>query len=157
MAYSAGLFDAIFYNSNTYASPTWVKIADVGDVEVTDDVNPIPIKVRKYGHEINLPGQSVKSITFNMVTNVGATAWDALRTKMTSKGTVDIVAYYKYTDNSGAPTTGDKGIRMQAFFTKFPLTQPLEGADESACELVPDARIMSGESVVHEPEVYTAS
>ena len=154
---SAGIFDALYYNSGTYASPTLVKIDGISDLEMSDELNAILIKIRRFGHELNLPGQFKKGLTFTLLSEVGATAWEFLRTKWLAKTDFEVFVFYKYTDNAGAPTAGDKAIRIHGMLSKFPLTQPLEGADESACEFVPSVRLQGAETSIHEPAVYTAA
>lgn len=154
---SAGLFDALFYNSGTYASPTLVKIDSIENLTFDDDRNVMPLKIRRHMHELNLTGQAVKKLGYNIMTEPGGTVWDALHGFYNARTAVELFAFYKYTDNAGAPTTGDKAIRLNTEVSKFSRNQSLEEIDFNEVEHVPSARLMSGQSAINEPAVYTAA
>lgn len=55
--FSSGLFDHIFRNSNTYASPTLVEVDAIDDIESPSERNVISVKLRRYDNELSLLGQ----------------------------------------------------------------------------------------------------
>ena len=154
---SAGIFDALFYNSGTYASPTLVKIDGLENLTFDDDRNVIPLKIRRYMTELNLTGQMVKKLSFGLMTEPGGTVWDAIHAAYNNRTAIEIFAFYKYTDNSGSPSSGDKAIRLNCKVSKFSRNQELEAIDMNDVELVPSARLMASQSSVHEPDIYTVS
>ena len=156
MAGTAGLFDGFFYNSGTYASPTLVKFDGIENLTMNDERNLIPVKIRRHDHEMNLVGQSVKSITFNLMTEPGTTAWDFLYAAYVANTPVEFFMFYKYNDNAGAPTAGDKAWRIHCEISKFPHGQELESVDMNEVELAPSIRLQGTDTVVHEPAIYTA-
>lgn len=154
---SAGIFDALFYNSGTYSSPTLVKIDGIENVTFDDDRNPIALKVRRYMTELNLTGQRVLKLGYNIMTEPGGTVWDALHAAYNARTAIELFCFYKYTDDSGAPSTGDKAIRVNTEISKFSRNQSLEEIDMNEVEHIPSARLQGSETAIHEPAVYTAA
>lgn len=154
---SLGLLDALFINTGTYASPTLVKVDGIEKLGFPDERTAVLIKIRRHTHELNLLGQAKKGLTFNLLTEPGNTVWELFHTAYNAGAAKELFVFYKYNDSSGAPTSGDKAIRMHVQFTKFERNQNLEEGDFNDVECVPTIKLQDTETSVHEPAIYTVS
>lgn len=154
---SAGIFDALFYNTGTYASPTLVKLDSIENLTFDDDRTVMDLKTRRNMTVLHLTGLRTLKLGYNIMTEPGGTNWDAIHGYYNARTAVEMFVFYKYTDNAGAPTTGDKAIRLNTELSKFSRSQELEGIDFNEVEHVPSARLQGAASAIVEPAVYTAA
>lgn len=152
--FSAGLFDHIYRNSNTYASPTLVEVDAIDDIESPSERNVISVKLRRYDNELNLLGQLKKSLTFKIATEPADTSWLAIKAAHDNNTPIEMFLFYFYVDNAGQPAATSKALRATFVVSKFGLSQPLEALDVNEVEMMPSANGVGGLGIV-EPAFYT--
>lgn len=100
-------FGKLYRNSATYATPTWVLVDNVGDVEVTDEMAEVVLKLRMgLGNNMFLPGERSQSLGFKMLYNPADTSQAALRTAYLGRSQVDAILL-----DQAVATVGSSGPR----------------------------------------------
>lgn len=112
-----------YRNTGTYASPTWVEVAEIGDLSIPDlSMGLAELKRRAKDWTKNLPSliQSV-AVEFRLHHGLDATNFDAIRTAFFA-GTAEEWAIM----NGSITTTSNEGLRIPVLVEQFPWDQPLE-------------------------------
>lgn len=143
-----GLNAKAYYNSGTYGSPTWVLTSNVGDVNVTDEMNTTSIQVRSQGgFEVEVAGLRKVAFEFSMVYDQGDSAQTALRSAYAARTKTDFL----FLDQAQA-TSGSSGLRVLGLLTKFARQEKINEA------LMVDVRIAPTYDSTNAPvSAYTAS
>jgi len=144
MTMSAGLYDKLYLNTGTYASPTLVEIDGIGDVDAQYDRNAIEVKLRRFDMITNLPGLRKRSFSFPIVSEPDAAVCVALRAAIDTGSTKELFFFYKYIDDGGQPDTGSKAVRAQVIISKFSESQKLEDLDVNEVECQIAANLLTG-------------
>lgn len=113
----------LYRNTNTVAAPTWVEIAEIGDVSMPDLSRGVAeVKRRTSDFTKNLPSiiQSI-AIEFKLFHGISTTNFDAIRASFFA-GTVEEWAIM----NGDITVTGNEGLRLPVIIEQFPWDQPLE-------------------------------
>lgn len=152
--FSAGLFDHLFRNSNTYASPTLVEVDAIEDLDAMSERNAITVKLRRYDNELNLLGQFKRSLSFKLATEPADASWLAIKAAHDNNTPIEMFAFYFYVDNAGQPASTSKALRATFVVSKFGQSQPFEGLDVNEVEMIPSANAVGGLTLV-EPAFYT--
>ena len=153
--FSVGLFDHLYRNSNTHASPTLVEVDAIDDLDSPSERNQISVKLRRYDNELVLMGQLKKSLTFKLATEPADASWLAIKASHDNNTPIEMFAFYYYVDNAGQPAATSKALRATFVVTKFGISQPFEGLDVNEVEMMPSANAVGGLTLV-EPAFYTA-
>lgn len=115
----------LYRNTGTFASPTWVEIAEVGDVNLSDFTRQMA-ELKRRGKQFTKNLASLINsivITFKLPFGLGASTYTYLRTAFLA-GTAFEVAIM-----SGDITTpGEEGLRCPILLEQFPWNQALEEA-----------------------------
>lgn len=134
----------LYYNSATNASPTWVEIDEIGDLDVSDmSWSEAELKLRLSIWVKSLPAMLSASIEFSLLYRGEATVFEALRTAWLAK------TPYQYAVADGAiATAGTHALKIYCYIQAFPLTQPLEGvAMVEKCRLKP-AHFVESDAII---------
>lgn len=138
-------------NTGTNASPTWVTVSIVGDVELSGlSVVKAGVDLRSSAYKLSLPGKFEEfTISVALANHIGNTVFDALRTAFFAK-TINQYAVA----NGGITTSGTQGFKAFCFISEFPWSQPIG-------DLGTHAMVLSGawyeeSSVQIEPAWFTA-
>ena len=122
----------LYRNSNTYASPTWTEIAEIGDVSITDfTMGLAEMKRRANNFTKNLASlfQPI-AVEFRLIHGLGATMYGLLRTDHFAGTPREYVVM-----DGSITTTGNTGLRIPAYLSQFPFDQPLEDVAGYDCRL----------------------
>jgi len=133
----------LYYNSGTYASPTWVLIADVNDVSVPMTKNKADVSTRSSRYKMYGGGQLELGMNFRYLHNVGT---DSIHAVFLAAYHTDTPKEFAAMDGAIA-TTGSKGQR--GFMLCFDHSQD-QGNDDGIfynIELAP-ARFIESAAVV---------
>lgn len=143
-----------YYNSATHASPTWVLLGQIGDESVDFSRKLALLELRESKYEANLAAGIMLNVSFPLLYNPGATAYDALETMSRAAGSSATKEFFFA--NGPAATNGTKGPRAFMVIENFPLRKPLNGVtmiDQMTLKLgygyESSARV--------EPDIYTVS
>jgi hypothetical protein len=110
-----GLNGKAYYNSASYGTPTWVLTSNVGDINVTDEMNTSQIQVRSQsGFEVTIAGLRKVAFEFSMVYDQADAAQTAFRTAYAARTKTDFLFLDQATG-----TAGSSGLRVQGILTKF--------------------------------------
>ena len=123
----------LYYNSATNASPTWVQIAQVEDVNVDQlawDTAELTRRASRFVLEI----ATVMRIgcMFKLWHGLGATVFDAIRTAFFARtATIFAIA------NGPIATAGTEYLKLPALVKEFPWNQPLREVSSHDVRIVP--------------------
>ena len=136
-----------YYNSGTYASPTWNLLSNMGEVSPTDEFQDVDIPLRvNGGFSAGVPGFRNIAFAWKMLFKLDDTAQAGLRTKARARTPTE----FAFLDQAVA-TVGAVGIRGTFYMKKFNRAEE----DGKPCmvevEIKPDAR------AAQPPEDYVAS
>lgn len=135
-----------YYNSGSYASPTWVLWSNVGDIDVTDERTKIEIAIRAgNGFKFTAPGLRDIGYSGKSLYDPGDTTQTALKTAY-DDGTAK---EFLFLDQAQA-TAGSAGLRALMAITKFARPEPIDGVMMIDWELKPAY-------TSNVPALYTAS
>lgn len=118
MPCEVGFDHKLYYNSATHASPTWVEVAQVGDLSADVLRRLAEVLIRESRWPGNCVGSFDATITFPMLYNPGGTAFDALRTMFFANGSSAHKQFYIADGASG--TSGTQGLRIACVMENFP-------------------------------------
>ena len=146
MAYVLGMNAKLYYNTGSYASPTWTLIDNVRDLTLNLERGDTDITTRGgAGWRQSVATLADGSIDFGMVWDTADTVFTAIKNAFVNNTTVEFLAL----DGLQA-TTGSQGLRATMAITSFSRNEGLEDAltvDVSAKTAYAD----------NAPEWYTAS
>tara|TARA_R100000458_G_C8260495_1_gene236040 strand:+ start:472 stop:912 length:441 start_codon:yes stop_codon:yes gene_type:complete len=146
MAYVLGMNAKLYYNTGSYASPTWTLIDNVRDLTLNLERGDTDITTRGGGGwRQSVATLADGSIDFGMVWDTADTVFTAIKNAFINNTTVEFLAL----DGLQA-TTGSQGLRATMAITSFSRNEGLEDAltvDVSAKTAYAD----------NAPEWYTAS
>ena len=146
MAYVLGMNAKLYYNTGSYASPTWTLISNVRDLTLNLERGDTDITTRGGGGwRQSVATLADGSIDFGMVWDTADTVFTAIKDAFINNTTVEFLAL----DGLQA-TTGSQGLRATMAITSFSRNEGLEDAltvDVSAKTAYAD----------NAPEWYTAS
>ncbi len=130
MALTSGAEMYGYYNSNTWASPTWVLLDQIVDLNKTRSRNKIEVKNRASTFKRFLAGLKEYGITFGLTRDDANTAQTALDAAYEA-ATLTSFAFA----NGPIATTGTKYVKAEFIVTKFDDHEPLEGGTMIDVEL----------------------
>lgn len=141
----------LYYNSATNASPTWVEIKKVGDVNLDIEITAAPVLIRETVFDLNLPARiKVNSLDMDLAVDISGTVWEALRGFAFNRTNKQFAVC-----NASIATNGTQGFKFFAFFNKFPFNQPLSELVRGSATVVPAYQVES--SALVEPAWFTIS
>lgn len=121
-----GLAGKAYYNSGTYGSPTWVLVANVGDIKVSDAREENEIKLRNQGgFVVTVAGLRKVSYEWSSVYDPGDTVQTAFRTAYNANPPTALEMLIL---DGPQGTAGSSGIRATMAITKFPRQEELSNA-----------------------------
>jgi hypothetical protein len=122
MQYTLGLNGNAYYNSGSYASPVWVLIPSVGDLDNAFEWDEADASSRAgEGEEWSMPALSKKTVDFDLKYDPTDTAWTYLQTASVARSAVEFLIL----DGLEA-TTGTQGPRVTCSIFKFGRTEKLK-------------------------------
>jgi hypothetical protein len=139
----AGHAAKLYMNTGTNASPTWVLIEEVGDVSLPDlGISLAEVATRASAYIANLAGLFNFALEFEALHKGAPTVWDVLRARFFARTPTQFLIA-----DGLVATSGTEGFKAYYFFEKFPIDQPLQGAQKNNVRLAPayfiesDARV----------------
>ena len=141
----------LYYNSATYASPTWVEITKCIDVTISITASEVTTNARESAWKLTRQGLKELAISWNYLHKQGTdTVFDAIRAAFFSRTTYELLAL-----DGPATESGCQGIRAHCQFFSNTLNQGLEDASTVDFEAKPVYAEESSALVV--PSWFTAS
>lgn len=141
-----GFNGKLYYNSASYASPTWVLIDNVGDVKMTDEMTETEIGLRVMsGFSITVNGMRKLGWEWSMLYDPADTEQTALRSAYAARTATEFLIL-----DQANGTAGSAGIRVLCLVTKFPRQEEIDKA------MMVDVAIKPTYSA-NVPAAYTAS
>lgn len=119
--YQVGLDCKLYYNSATYAMPTWVEVADAGDVTINIEATEAEIKRRGLAFTEYLAGQLGISLEFPIVRDTGDTVYSAIQSAILGRSNLEFAVM-----DGDIATSGQKGYRITCKVFGFNENEPLE-------------------------------
>jgi hypothetical protein len=108
-----GFIEEVYYDADgDIASPTWVLMPGVQDVQVSSQSNKSEIAVRNEDFVGVVPTHKVVSITVTLTKRNGDTNYDALREAHFSNTKIGVAAM-----TGPVATVGEKGFQAEAYVT----------------------------------------
>lgn len=150
MSLAVGTDNKLYYNSATNASPTWVLICIVGDVNLNLGGSNAEIKTRCSVWDMGLPARLTAELTYNLLGHIGNSVWEALRGYYFGRTSKQIAVA-----NAAIATVGTQYFKAFMHFTAFPIGQNLEDANGGEATMVPS--YVEESSALVEPSWNTAS
>ena len=124
-----------YYNSATYASPTWALIENCQDLDMPDSRTAVPAPTRgSWPFVKNLVGNRTTSITWSSLQKQETT--DTVLTALIAAYDAGTVIEFAIADQAIA-TVGCKYRRMTCAITKCDQSEPLDGVVTISFEAVP--------------------
>lgn len=131
-----GLDCRLYYNTGTYASPTWVEITNVRDVELNLTRGKADLSTRGSNGYKEYRGQlKDASITFDLVYKRGDATTQAIFEAFDEDTLLDIAVL-----DGDIETTGTEGLRAVCEVFDFSREEPLEEGVMISVELAPSAK-----------------
>ena len=139
-----------YYNSATYASPTWVEVTRAIDVSINLGKNTAEIKSRVSSWTTSAPGTKTLSVDVGYLHKPGGTdtVFDVLQDMFWN----DTVKEFAIMDDAGGIASGDVGLRAHFICTDMTQDQALEDGVQYTFTLEPVLEDDSG--TLREPEWY---
>ena len=125
-----------YRNTATWATPTWVEVDNIRDVNITHDVNMAEFKTRGNSTIRNKETTTVRGVTFQMEHDPATAANDANFEALSDAiyaGTEIEMAFM----NGAIATSDNQGVRGVWLVKKMDVAEPLEDAQLYDVELVP--------------------
>jgi len=136
----------VYYNTGTYASPTWTEISNVKDVTLNLEKDEIDVTTRASGgFKERADGLIDASIGFQILWNNSDTAFTALQDGFFNKTAVEMLVL-----DGPQTTTGSEGLRATCMVKSFTRSEPLGGA------LMADVNLLPVKNSDAAPAWYTA-
>lgn len=124
-----GVNQALFYNSATYGTPTWVEITAAKDVSLPLDKSMAEVKARLSTWAQNLPAMKTMAIEWDMIADTSLTPYNVLRDAFINDTLVD----FAVCDDAAIATVGADYFRSECYLDKFAVKQGLEDAEVVEC------------------------
>lgn len=141
-----------YYNSGTYASPTWVELKRLENFSYADSLPTSKTKRRGSKFSYAIPGRFELALSGNyQKTRATDSVYSALRTNYRAKTVTEIAVADRPIDESGA-----KWVRAGYLVTKMDENQDLENPNAVALEFQL-AELVDGSGVEIEPSDNTTS
>ena len=121
-----GVNQALFYNSATYASPTWVEVAAAIDVALDITRTMAEIKARSSIWIGHLPAMAEAPLTFDMIGDTSLTPFNVIRDAVIAGTLVD----FAVCDDAAIATSGADYFRADYYLDSFGLKQGLEDGEK---------------------------
>lgn len=111
----------LYYNTGSYASPTWALICNVKDLTLTMESAETDATTRcGSGFREYVAGLTDVTLSFNMLYDPSDSAWDALNTHFFDKTTEEFLVL-----DGLVATVGSEGLRFHGVVKTFNHTQTL--------------------------------
>ena len=124
-----------YYNSATYASPTWVLIDNCQDLDMPDSRSAVAVQIRgNYPHIGYLAGARDTGITWTSIARQETT--DTVLTALIAAFDAGTVIEFAIADQAIA-TVGCKYRRMTCIITKADQSEPIDGVVTISFEAKP--------------------
>lgn len=137
----------LYYNTGSYASPTWTLICNVKDLTLSMESAETDVTTRcGSGFREYVAGLTDITVSFNMLYDPADTAWEALRGHFFAKTTVEVLVL-----DGPQATAGSEGPRFHAIVTSFSRNETLGEALMTDVTLRPTANANAA------PSWYTAT
>ncbi len=150
-----GRKNKLYYNSATYASPTWVEIARVGDVNRTGTKASTEVNMRASDTTIVVYGNKSREITFTYYKIKGSGTADPVFTKLSDSYENDTVLDIAMMEGPIA-TVGQFGVRGPFVVSQLDKAEPIDGVDTYDVTLqFADAEISAGNPFLFNPAFVT--
>lgn len=120
-----GVNQALFYNSATYGTPTWVEITAAIDVTLGLDKSEATVKARLSTWEQTLPAMKTLSIGWNMIADTSLTPYNVMRDAFINDTLMDLAVC----DDAAIATVGADYFRSETYLYQFQVKQGLEEAE----------------------------
>ncbi|MCC9655287.1 hypothetical protein [Rhodopirellula halodulae] len=127
MSFHPGRLAKLYYNSGTYASPTWVEIVRVSDVNVNMTKNTGSVTTRESPDQKTVIGSKIFQLTATYHEKIAAdSVLDAILTSYMADtpddtgGKMDMAAM-----NQDIETSGSTGVRGQFAVTELSRAEPV--------------------------------
>ena len=118
-----GLDAKLYYNANTYASPSWTELTNVKDVSLSMDAGEADASTRgSGGWKITEATLRSASIEFEMTWDTSKAWFIALRDAYLAGTLVEMACM-----DGAIATSGKEGLRAGMSVTEFMRNEPLEG------------------------------
>ena len=113
----------IYYNSASYATPTWVELTNVKDVTLNLEMGEVDVTTRASGGWTeNVQGLLSASVDFNMLWDNDDAGFTAVRTAFFAKSGIEILVL----DGAHDATAGtSQGLRATCMVGNFTRTETL--------------------------------
>ena len=122
MAKKVGLSCKLYYNTGTYALPTWTEITDARDVTLSLEAGEADASTRgSGGWRETIQSLKDAGIEFEMAADSSSTVFDAIKDAFFDGTSLDVVAL-----DGGSGVSGSEGLRMIAAVSSFSRNEPLE-------------------------------
>lgn len=111
----------LYYNTGSYATPTWTEITNVKDLTLNIDKGEVDLTTRGSGG-FNEFGDGLidASVEFNILWDSSDTAFTALRTAFFAKTAVECLVL-----DGDSTTTGNQGLRATMMVKSFTRNETL--------------------------------
>lgn len=135
-AFTLGLSGVLYRNTGSYASPTWVAIGDVDDLDMTFETDEADATTRGGGgDELVMPAISKKTVEFGMKYDKNDAQWQALQTAYFARSTIEFLVADATVAQSPTPVAA--GLRATFCITKFGRSEKLKEVMSTAVTLRP--------------------
>lgn len=124
MGHQVGLDMNLYYNNNTFASPSWIELTDVRDLTGPDSFSEADVSRRLSGRKQTEPGLRDISIEWEMVYDVTDTGFALIQTRYYARTLIEFALA-----NDNIVTTGTEYLRVECKLFKFERNEGLEGAN----------------------------
>ena len=148
MAKRGGLLK-MYYNSGTYASPTWVVIDLARDVTLTLGKGEGDGSVRAVDWELVVAGLKTLELSFDIRYEPGETQYDDLRDAFHGDTVQDFAVM-----GGDIGTIGSEGVRFPGLVTNFARNEPLNDTSTSSVTVKPS---IDPTDLTNVPEKYEIS
>lgn len=132
MAGKIGLNAKLYYNTGTYATPTWSEITDAQDVTLDSERATAEVKRRGSQFVKYLTALKDYGVQFTLIYNPGNGALNALKDAYDNGAVVDVAVA-----DGDIATSGTEYFRAEMVVSKFSINQPLEDVITVDVELKP--------------------
>jgi hypothetical protein len=126
MATKLGLSARLYYNSNTYASPTWVLVSRIKDVTLNSEVGEADVSTRAGGgYREVVPTLLDANVSFSMLQAPSGTdtVFEAFRSAHHNRTPIEVLVL-----DGDRTTTGSQGLRATMTVSSFTRNENLEEA-----------------------------
>ena len=124
MSIRLGMEAKLYYNTGTYAAPTWVELTNVKDVTLNLESGEADVTTRaNSGWRATAATLKEGSIEFEMVWDTADTGFTAIQQAFFNNTTLEFAVL-----DDDVATSGTQGLRATMSITNFSRNEPLEEA-----------------------------